>query len=237
MNDKRCLISFASKGREDYNKAMTRNIIEARKHYDGDMLYYSLDNGWRTVEDVEIKQGLPVACPPHSQVPYGFKPYLFKEAYDKGYRQILWLDSTIVVSRDLAPIFKEMKKRGVIAFHNLGHDLNKWISDIAAKNLDLDLSKPIPQTMACCMGFDLDHSDGKRIFDKWYEMAQDGESFQNNPGSFPGHVSHRHDQSIISGLLSKEPIKMLPYGSLVYQPHDTNGEFGNDFYFVNKGVS
>lgn len=236
MNEKKqCAISFASKGREDYNRALARNIVEAKKHFKGDFIYYSLDNP-TVVEDVEIHGGMPKDCPTHQSVPYGFKPYLFKEAYDLGYRQILWMDSTICMVKDPAPIFEHAKKKGVAAFHNLGHNLMPWISDKAVINTGIDLYDEPYQIMACVIAFDLNHPEGKEIFDEWFALCNDGESFQNNPGSWPGFKAHRHDQACLSALLWKREIKLLPYGTLVYQPHDTNGEYGKDFYFVNKAI-
>ena len=235
MNKKQCLISFASKGREDYNKAMTRNIEVAKSQgYTDDFLYYSLDQP-REVSGVTIKGGLPLNCPSHQDTPYGFKPFLFKEAFDRGYRQIIWLDSTIVLARNPQLVFDECKKRGVVAFHNLGHPLEKWISDKAVKNTGVNLSENPQQIMACVVGFDLENEQGKRIFDKWFALAQDGESFQNNPSTINGFVAHRHDQAILSALLHLEKIPLLPYGSLVYEAH-AQGYDGHVPFFINKGV-
>lgn len=232
----RCIISFASKGREDYNKALERSIKEARKYYSGDMIYYSLDQGNKEIEDVFINSGLPQNCPTHQEVPYAFKPYLFKEAFDKGYEQVIWIDSTIVINRDLEPIFKAAKNRGVVAFHNLGHNLEAWISDKAIKNTGIDIKEDPYQIMACVVAFDISNPIGKKIFNEWFKLAQDNESFQNNPGSSPKFKAHRHDQACLSALLWKEQIKLLPYGPLCYTPHDQTKEFGETIYFINKAI-
>lgn len=236
MDEKRqCVISFASKGREDYNQAMERNIIQAKKHYNGDFLYYSLDQGNRTVAGELIRQGLPENCPPHQVVPYGFKPYLFQEAYNLGYRQILWMDSTVMMMSNPAPVFERMKSKGVVAFHNLGHNLPAWISDKAVKNTGIDVYQEPTQIMACVVGFDLSHPEGKEIFDEWMALAKDGESFQDNPGSWPGFKAHRHDQACLSALLWKHEVKLLPYGNLVYETHK-DGYKGKTIFFMNKAI-
>jgi len=236
---KDCIISFASKGREDYNKAMTRNITELKaRGYEGDFIYYSLDDP-RNVAGIEILGGLPKGCDPHKVTPYQFKPKLFKEAFDKGYTRVIWTDSTIVAARHPKPVFDEASKRGVVAFHNLGHNLNKWISDKAAQNLGF--ATPLPsdvyQIMACVIAIDYANPTGKKIFDKWLKLSEDGESFKDNKGSAPGFVNHRHDQAVLSGLLWLEGVKLLPYGSLVYEPHNQPPyEYGDKFYFVNKAI-
>ena len=230
------LISYSSKGREDYNKALLRNIEYAKEHHKGDFLYYSKDAETLLYRGVTINEGMPYDCDEHSVTPYQFKPKLFKQAYDKGYRKIIWTDSTICIVKDLAPIFNKMNKTGVLAFHNLGHDLDRWISGVAAKNIGIDLTENPYQIMACVVGFDLGTVKGKRIFDKWYDLSMDGESFQNNAVNHPGGVAHRHDQACLSALLWQEKHKLLPYGKLIYEAHETNKEFGDDYYFVNRAI-
>lgn len=223
MNEKKqCLISYAKNGRENYENALDRNMGEAKKHFDGDFIY--------------LKNELPQGCPTHDDVPYAFKPYLFKMAYDQGYRQIIWMDSTIVMMRDPQPIFDHMKNKGVVAFHNLGHNLPEWISDVAAKNTGINVWDEPYQIMACVVGFDLNHPEGKQIFDEWMDLANDGESFHNNPGSWPTFKGHRHDQACLSALLWKRDVKLLPYGNLVYEAHP-NGFEGHTMYFMNKAIA
>jgi hypothetical protein len=228
------LISFASKGREDYNKAQRRNIDCAKRNFECDFLYYSLDSSILEHNGIEIHSGLPTECPSHQDVPYGFKPYLFREAYLLGYRQIMWLDSTMMVLRDLTPIFDMMKKNGVVAFHNEGHPLYKWISQKAIANTGVSLSKVTYQIMACALGFDLSHPMGKKVFKEWLALSRDGESFQNNPCLNPNY-HHRHDQACLSALLWKIPFKLLPYGYLVYEAH-SDGYEGRPIYLMNKGI-
>lgn len=232
-----CLISFSSKGREDYNAALLRNIKYANRFFSGDMLYYSLDADGNTLAGTEVRRGLPNGCPTHKEVPYGFKPWLFKEAYDLGYRKILWMDSTICMVRNPKAIFDRMSRDGYVAFHNIGHDLKHYISDAAVESTGIQLNENPYQIMACVVGFDLDHPAGLELFNKWFELAQDGKSFQNN-GSFRHEFkTHRHDQAVLSALLWKMNGNLLPYGRLVYQPHDTNGEYPEEkIYFVNKAV-
>ena len=236
QHQEQCIISFASKGREDYNKAQARCARSLRAAgYQDDLLFYSLDDPRKVDNDV-INGGLPNNCPSHAEVPYGFKPYLFKEAYDKGYRRIIWTDSTIVAARNPQPVFEEATKRGVVGFHNVGHNLKLWIGENAVKTTGIDLNENPYQLMACVLAFDLNHPRGKRIFDKWLELSKDGLSFQNSSSLVPGFRAHRHDQAVLSALMWKEKVKLLPYGALVYEPHDETKEFGKDYYFVNKGI-
>lgn len=220
--NKKCLISYAKNGRENYELALDRNRKEAEKHYDGDFIYLSNE--------------LPDNCEPHHLVPYQFKPFLFAQAYQQGYRKILWMDSTIVMLRDPQPIFDAMEKLGVVAFHNLGHPLVKWISDAAIETTGVDMSEHPEQIMACVVGFDLEHPKGKEIFDEWFRLSRDGKSFQNNPSNNPRFVAHRHDQAVLSALLHIHKVKLLPYGNLIYEAHEKDGFENRVAFFLNKAI-
>ena len=232
---KTLLISWANKGREDYPKALKRNIKEALKHYKGDVAYYSDDAAFEVVEGIKINPS-PTGLPSHKDTPYGFKPFLFNKAFEEGYEQVLWLDSTIVVEADLEPIFKLLNKWGVLAFHNLGHNLKEWISDAAINTTGLNIEEDPKQIMACVVGFDITNETGKRIFKEWLELSKDGVSFQNNGSTRPGFKAHRHDQAILSALVHKNKLPLLPYGVLVYEPHNETKEFGDEIYFTNKAI-
>lgn len=220
---KRCLISYAKNGRERYEDALDRNLFEANKHTDVDKNFF--------------KGTLPQGCPTHQEVPYAFKPYIFKEMFDKGYTQVIWVDSTIVLSKDLFNIWNYLKANGVLAFHNLGHPLRSWISDIALAELKISEEEldDIEQIMACVVGFDISHPVGKKVFDEWYKLAEEKISFQNNGSNRKGFKAHRHDQAVLSGLLWQNDVKLLPYGNLVYGEH-SNGFNNKEPYFINKGI-
>lgn len=222
---KKCLISYAKNGREQYEKALKRseNIVN-KICPDVDKIFYYRD--------------LPKGCPTHQEVPYAFKPYIFKQAFDKGYTKVIWLDSTIVTVKAIDKLWDFLEVKGVLAFHNLGHPLKNWVSDVALEAMgisDEDLNE-IEQIMACVVGFDISNPKGKKVFDEWFALAEGKVAFQNYGSNRTGFVAHRHDQACLSALLWKHHIKMLPYGKLVYEPHDVNKQFGDDFYFVNKAI-
>lgn len=220
---RRCIISYAKNGREQYEKALLRGKQQAAKFTDVDLYFYS---------DL-----LPDGCPTHKEVPYAFKPYIFKKMFEEGYDQVIWIDSTIMVNQLLGKLWTYMDKHGVMAFHNLGHPLQNYISDKATDIMgvnDLQLST-IEQIMACVVGFDYSNIIGRTVFDDWYRLAQSGEAFKDSGSTRKGFKAHRHDQAVLSVLLWQYHVKLLPYGRLVYQPDDTNGKY-DDIYFINKGI-
>lgn len=219
------IISYAKNGREAYEDVILRAKAAVEETNPNTKTKFYINK-------------LPKGCPTHKETPYAFKPFIFKEAFNKGYKQVIWIDSTIVTSRDLQPMFDYMAEHGVLSFHNLGHPLKNWISDVACKVLGITEKEleNVEQIMACVVGFDITNEKGKQIFEKWYEAAKNGAAFKDNPSKRKGFIAHRHDQSVLSVLLHQNNVPMLPYGNLIYEPHDTNFEYGKDFYFINKAI-
>lgn len=245
--NKKCIVSFAANGREQYTKAILRLIKSCvNAGWNGDYLMRTFDGYVDRYEGVNIINGsYPInekhgLCPNNEEIPYGFKPAIIQEALEKGYKQIVWCDSTITMYKNIQPLLEYAAINGICAFHNLGHDLNGWLTDLQQERLgftNAELIAGIKQIMACCIIFDFTHKVCIDVFDKWIEASKDGVSFQNGYGSQrPGFVSSRHDQSYLSGLLHIAGVKLQPYGKLVYRPHDTTFEYGNDFFFINKAV-
>src|SRR6202142_4732279 len=161
--NKKCVVSFSSKGRENYIKGILRLIkscVDVK--WDGDFLIRTLDGYVDKYEGVEIINGsYPVneksgLCVNHQEIPFAFKLSIIQEAIEKGYKQIIWCDSSITIEADVTNVLNYAKNYGVAAFDNLGFPLLGWLSDAAQERLEIsneDL-QTIPQIMACCIAFD-----------------------------------------------------------------------------------
>lgn len=247
---KDCIVSFASHGRENYNQGM-HNLIRSLNDcgYEGGKLMYSFDSYVDEYLGVKIERGLSMnypnskafMCHNHNEIPYQFKLAMIQRAREAGYEQVIWCDSTVRMVKDPQPLLEMSKEKGVCVFDNLGHGLAPWISDIACKMLGINMEKELPnlpQIMACVVIFDFTNKVGVEIFEEWVRHSQNGVSFANGNGSERAEFkAHRHDQCILSYLIHKRGIAYEPYGKLVYPPHDVSGEYGNDIYFINKGVN
>lgn len=243
----KCVVSFASNGRELYNKGQLRLIKSCKDAgWDGDFLCRSLDGYVDKYEGVDILLGSwPVnekfgECPTHATIPFAFKLFIIQEAREKGYKQIVWCDSSITMETDITPVLEFAKEHGVAAFDNLNFMLSGWLSDAAQERLEISDEDlwGIKQIMACCVCFDFDNPKAEKVFDEWYERCMDGCSFHNGYGSRRrGFVATRWDQSCISGILWKNDIPLLTYGNLVYEPHDVTKEYGDEIYFVNRQIN
>ena len=211
------LISLAVNGRENY--------VDKSEN-----LERSIAKEW--VWDTRLYKAYPDYCTPNSVIPYKFKYDLIKQARSDGYKQIYWLDSSIRLANGpgFANLFPES---GIIAFDNLGHPLWKYISDKAAANLNVSDSelKMIPQTWGGALGFDFTKDKACEIFEEICKHSMNG-SFETNGSRRTGFVSHRHDQAVISVILWKHKIKLLPYGEIVSAEHAKSGEHGTNFKLV-----
>lgn len=241
----KCIVSFSSMGRENYNQAQLRLIKSIKwSGWDGGVVMQSYDGYVDEYKGVKIELGSYPKSEKYnlqnnnSEIPYGFKPEIVQVAIERGYEQVIWCDSTILLAKEPVGYLKHAKQYGVAAVDNIGHPLQYWISDKAVEKLGIteDELKNVPQIMACVIAFDFTNPIGVEIFTKWIEASRDGVSFQNYDSTRDGFRAHRHDQAVLSGLLWMHNVPLLPYGRLVYHPHDETGEYGNDFDFINKGI-
>ena len=135
---KEVLVSVASQGRENYNKAQLNlirsslNTSNGRNWY-GDYLIRSVDGYVDQYLGVQITTGWPVTEEfgvswQHADMPYQFKPYAVWEAYEKGYKRVLWCDSTIRIIKNPNNLWDKCNELGILAWDNEGHPLKNWIS-------------------------------------------------------------------------------------------------------------
>lgn len=245
------IVSFATKGRENYQGMLLRLIDSCKEHWPGDLLIYSPDHDLWMYRDVQIHHSWPdpegIQSFHHKDMPYQFKTALIQKAIELGYERIIWLDSSMQLKKDLTPLL-DNSKTGVVTFHNLGHPVHKYLSDEAMDLLGLDdeLVHEKPQIWGGAFTIDLTKPYARIFFTILKEFSTNG-SFKNAPSRREGFVAHRHDQSVMSCLLQfgltintarwdYDYSDMLPYGQILCPPHDTTGEYGTDPYLVCRGL-
>lgn len=237
------IVSFATKGRENYNGMLLRLIDSCKQHWPGDLLIYSPDHELWMYRDTPIHHSWPdpefVKSYTHQEMPYQFKTALIQKALEMGYKRIIWLDSSMQLTKDLTPLLDE-SKTGIVTFHNLGHPTYKYLSD-NAENILRDAGQfgwaplnQIEQIWGGAFMLDFNKQNVIDFFEVLKEFSVNG-SFKNAGSSRAGFVAHRHDQSVMSVLLH-EKCDMLPYGTIVCPPHDSTGEYGRDYYLLCRGL-
>jgi len=226
---KTCVISFSSKGREDYNQALLGMIDSVKEiGLETDFMICSPDHQLTEHNGVTIHKWKGIS---HKDRPYGFKPALFDAARLKGYEQIIWIDSTVRILRNPDKALDYAGTNGFTIYDNVGHPLKYYIDEHAIKNLGATDIEECPQIMACVIVMDVRFEHVNKILDEWIRQADLG-SFNDGKGAEKGH---RHDQAILSYLLWKSGIDFVPYGQLCYPPHHESGE--HEVIFLNKGLN
>lgn len=238
------IVSFSSNGRDAYNKSILRLIDSCKQHWQGDLLIYSPDHELWMYRDTPIVHSWPdpefMQSYTHAEMPYQFKTSLIQKALELGYKRIIWLDSSMQLTKDITPLL-DASKTGIITFHNLGHPTYKYLSDNAEKLLrdrgyfaDWTPIEQIPQIWGGAFMLDFNKQNVVDFFEVLKEFSMNG-SFSNAGSSRNGFIAHRHDQSVMSVLLNGK-CDMLPYGTIVCPPHDATGEYGRDYYLLCRGL-
>lgn len=226
INCKKIILSYASIGREDYNKGQLRLYESILEHWDGDYWLHSKER------DGMLKDSKLFKHREHNDVPYFFKFTMIQTAREQGYTEIYWIDSSIILHKDITALASP-----IMAFHNLGHLLSKYISDEAVANLNcITYLADIKQIWGGAIGFNFEHPITLVIYNKILEQAQIG-SFNEGTSTRKDFVAHRHDQAVMSVLFHDHKIHLLHYGKIVTSPHHLPPyEYGEDYYLIHKGI-
>lgn len=241
MRTKDVIVSFSTKGRENYNGMLLRLIDSCLEHWKGDLLIYSPDHELSEYRGVTIHKGWPdplgIKSYTHTEMPYQFKTALIQKAVELGYERIIWLDSSMQLKKDLRTLLDD-STTGVVTFENLGHPTWKYLSSNAELLLKIDGYKhdvhEIPQIWGGAFMLDLTKKNALEIFYTLKLFSING-SFLDRGNSKNGFIAHRHDQSVMSVIMYKK-CDMWPYGEILCPPHDKTGEYGNDPYLICRGL-
>lgn len=238
------IVSFATKGRENYCGMLLRLIDSCLEHWPGDLLIYSPDHDLSEYRGVTIHKSWPdpvgIKSYTHAEMPYQFKTALIQKAIELGYERIIWLDSSMQLKKDLTPLFDES---GLTFFHNLGHPTYKYLSNNAEALLTkagflgygLVALGMMDQIWGGAFALDFSKPFAHIFFDN-LKIFSLNDSFKDGSSDRVGFVAHRHDQSVMSVIINGYPHKLLPYGQILCPPHDTTGEYGTDPYLVCRGL-
>lgn len=201
---KRCIINFAnSNGPIGYIMGQKR-LEDSLKavNFDGDVFIFKNEN--------------EIGCSPHKDVPYGFKAFAFKSVIEKGYDSILWCDSSVWAIKPLDGIFNEIETNGYCMFHNC--NTGPFSSDASLQSFGITREEAfqIPMLMGCCFGLNMTTNICKEFYNRFFEKANDGITFQgswtnkNNEISNDSRVyGHRHDQTASSIIAHQLGMKFI----------------------------
>lgn len=207
------IISLAVNGRERYEdkvKGLEQTIIDANWH-----------------GEVRIYKEFPEWCTPHSKIPYRFKYDLIVRAIKDSYARIFWVDSSIrlIKGKNISELLYNSDK-GIVAFHNLGFALEHWINDTAVKNLGVTYEevKNIGHAWGGVHFWDFTKEIPTIILNEMIEQSKIG-SFDNSGSIRKDFSASRNDQSVISVLLHKRNVPLLPYGVIAAKKDITENTY------------
>jgi len=206
---KTCVVNFAT--RNSWHEKCQQRMVKSfmANGFDGDYLLYSNES--------------ELNCPKHKEVPYAFKPYVFKKAQKQGYDIVLWVDSSISLIKPAQIFINQILKDGYLLLLN-GWTTGQWCSDAALKTLGItrEESFEIPHLMACVMGLNLRSKKSCEFLNQYYARSEDGTykgawTNKNREVSTDGRVlGHRHDQTAASVIAWKLDMRNWLADWLVY---------------------
>jgi hypothetical protein len=139
-----------------------------------DRLERSLDEFGPDADRVIWRKDWPTGSPTHQESNYAFKYYAVKDAFDKGYRYVLWLDAGVQAVAPIAPIWERAVSSGYALLRG-GDPLWKWISDYALEHFGYrrDDIRGLGLFGGCMIGLDRESAVAMEFFRRWGEIVKD----------------------------------------------------------------
>jgi hypothetical protein len=181
---------------------------------------------------------MPPGSPAHKDVPYAFKAFAIDAARQRGFRYVLWADSSIRPIRPLDPLWDLIERQGYWISRNYSWNNFEWTWPTAYAALDVtpEENLKIPQIIATSFGLDLQHPKGARFFEEYLRLARTtafcGPWFNTSHPDYAQHGQswypcgecpdlrvrgHRHDQTAASLIAHRldmtltDPPKWIDY--------------------------
>lgn len=144
-----------------------------------------------------------IGSPLHSDNPYAFKIYAFKKAIELGYTKILYVDSSVVVVKELSALWQILDEDGYF-IQEAGHFVGRWCNDRTLAYFSLTREDAMEMKMygnAGILALDFEKQIAKDFFNQWERSMLDGQ--------FKGDWSdHRHDMTCGSIIANNLNMKL-----------------------------
>jgi hypothetical protein len=155
------------------------------------------------------KDSLPPNSPTHQENPYAFKIYAFIDAIQRGYKVVMWLDSSFWCIKNPHHLFDIIYDNGVFAFRS-GYNCAQTCPDnlLARMGYTRDEAEKLPEIATGMVGLNIDNPNGKAVFDLWAELCFEG-YFKNDRHHNPAesadkrYLHGRQDQAAMSMVIHK----------------------------------
>ena len=205
---------------------MERSLIH--HGYAGDFLLY--------------RNEYPPNCPTHEENPYAFKIYAFKEAFNRGYKTVMWLDCSFWCIKHPMTLFDIVIENGIFAFRS-GYNCANTCPDNLLDDVGIgrDLAETIPETATGIVGLHIDNPDAKKVFEYWEDFCNRG-LFKNSrthnlsESLDPRFLFGRQDQSGFTMSLYKAGVSFLYEDYVAYYNNGRPGYNVDKCYFFIGGL-
>ena len=226
-NNKPCIINVSVNGwYKAGSERLERSLIF--NGYAGDMIF------WRNE--------YPPNSSSHQDNPYAFKIAAFREAFKRGYKIVMWLDSSFWAVKNPMAIFDVVNDKGVFAFRS-GYNCANTCSDalLNATGITRDEAEKLPEIASGIVGINIDNPDGKKVFNTWADYCDLG-LFQNSrvpdpiDSEDPRFLFGRQDQSGISIAIHKNNVNFLYEDYVSYYDNNNPHKNSDKEYFFIGGI-
>ena len=204
-----CIVNYSDGKFLRGTKRMKESLIKCG--YTGDFLLFSESDKSR--------------FPSHDDSPWAFKPLAIREAFNRGYEYVLWLDSSMICIRNPRRIFSKIICNGYYFVTQKSDSFGEWCSDYALSELGInrEQSFSFEELNAAIVGFNKSNKKACNILDEWCSFALKGKAFRGLPKEYNLYETfnnnnrqcssdirvkgHRHDQTVLSYLVWKNHCK------------------------------
>lgn len=164
----KCVICYASFPYETPKREPQQGInyiIKSLKKFKFDGHFVYRIGGWPNLKKGRLK---------YADVPYAFKPFLFEEARDLGYKTILWLDACCVPMKSLDPIFDLIQSQGLCYF---SFGTLKWREFLNGHKYlmpfyNISENKNYEWGTTQIVGINVKNAEGNKLLDEWIKLAE-----------------------------------------------------------------
>jgi len=137
-------------------------------------LQASLEQFSKNAAFIAWRNEWPPHCPEHLVYPYAFKYYAVKDAFQNGYRYVMWLDAGTKAIASIEPLWKRIEEYGYALLAGTD-ELSKWISDYALEKFGYTRARAKELKLAggCLVGLDSQNPKAMEFFAIWGELVRD----------------------------------------------------------------
>lgn len=157
--------------------------------------------------------------PPHSrthhQSVYGFKVHAIIEAMNRGYEQVMWIDSAFYPITTLDPLWDIITDRGVFVLKDsllLAHHTFPRVMSYFGETYESLIEKQWTISGGSPYGFNFTKPIARKIFEEFYQAERDntfGTAEEISISSSGNYRGHRMDETVMGFIHAKNNFPLL----------------------------